>query len=179
MKACRHCGNAVADNHKFCLRCGRPDDEAHRSPAPGCPPDWAADVTAPVDRLGPAGLQLPVDLFTSKAGGLHRTVAVEKLFALKSHLVIGRSPTCDICLPHPSVSRTHAVLERSADGIRLRDLGSVNGVQVGGRRATEPVLLRDQERIGIGPYLFCLAGGVLHALDSSQSVRLEAQTWKR
>src|SRR5205807_10575851 len=57
---------------------------------------------------------------------------------------------------------------------RLRDLHSVNGVLVG-VRATSPVILGEQERIGIGPYIFCLANGVLHALDSSQSLRLEAR----
>ncbi len=174
MKSCRHCGNEMADEHQFCPRCGQPVAEGLPSPSPASAADVPADVTTPLSRFG-AGRQLPVDVFTSRAGALHRSVAVAELFATRSQLVIGRAPTCDICLPHPSISRTHAMLERLAEGIRLRDLHSVNGVLLGGRRITEPVLLRDQERIGIGPYLFCLAGGVLHALDSSQSLRLEAR----
>jgi ABC transport system ATP-binding/permease protein len=165
MKSCRHCGHVIADDHQFCPQCGQSFDTA-------APP---ADMTTPMLRVGASGPRIPVDVFTSKAGVLHRSLKVEELFAFKNQLVIGRAPTCDICLPHPSVSRAHALLERLADGIRVRDLQSINGVQVGGRRATEPVTLRDQERIGIGPYLFCLAGGVLHSLDSSQSMRLEAR----
>jgi ABC-type multidrug transport system ATPase subunit len=175
MKACRQCGNAVADEHRFCSRCGTPFDEI----ASSLPSSGASDLTARMAWPLPPGQPLPVELFTSRAGGLHRTVAVDRLFAGKGQLVIGRASSCDICLPHPSVSRIHALLERSPAGIRLRDLHSVNGVLVGGRRTTEPVILRDQERIGIGPYLFCLAGGVLHALDSSQSVRLEARNLEK
>ena len=30
--------------------------------------------------------------------------------------LIGRESACDICLPHPSVSRRHAQLQRTDDG---------------------------------------------------------------
>ena len=55
---------------------------------------------------------------------------VAELFAAKGRLVVGRAPDCDICLPHPMVSRYHALLERLPEGLRLRDLASVNGVSV-------------------------------------------------
>src|SRR5262249_46384828 len=89
--------------------------------------------------------------------------------------LIGRAPECDICLAHPTVSRHHAHLERTPDGLRLADLGSVNGVHVGGHRVLEPVLLREQQRVGVGPFLFTLSGGAVHLLDSSQRLRLEAR----
>jgi ABC-type multidrug transport system ATPase subunit len=73
------------------------------------------------------------------------------------------------------VSRYHALLERLPHGLRLRDLASVNGVSVAGRRITEPVLLREGERVGVGPFLFTLKEGAVHALDSSRSLRLEAR----
>ncbi len=106
-------------------------------------------------------------------------VALATLFAVKPLIVIGRSPDCDIYLPHPSVSRYHALLERSANGLLLRDLGSVNGIFVGGKRVAESSLVREGERVGIGPFLFTLAHGVLTSLDSSRSLRLEARNLER
>ena len=40
---------------------------------------------------------------------------------------------------------------------------------------TQPTVIQERERIGVGPFLFSLAGGVLYSLDSSQSLRLEAR----
>lgn len=47
-------------------------------------------------------------------------------------LVIGRHESCDIVIPHPSVSRQHARLDLSAV-LTVTDLGSANGTSVGGR----------------------------------------------
>ena len=102
-------------------------------------------------------------------------VSLDALFADRSQLVIGRSLECDICLPHPSVSRTHVVLERQAEGLKLSDLKSVNGVWVNGRRLEDPAVVRPHVRFGVGPYLFCQVGSVFHTLDSSRSLRLEAR----
>jgi ABC-type multidrug transport system ATPase subunit len=80
----------------------------------------------------------------------------------------------------PGVSRRHALLELLPDGrVRIRDLNSVNGVLARGGRITEPILVADRERIGIGPYLFGLADGLLHSLDSSRGLRLEARGLER
>ena len=104
-----------------------------------------------------------------------RAAAIDTLFAAKNRLVIGRAPDCDVCLPHPMVSRYHALLERQPEGLRLRDLASVNGVLVAGRRISEPVFIHEGERVGVGPFLFTLRAGVIHSLDSSRSLRLEAR----
>ncbi|MBV9121832.1 MAG: ATP-binding cassette domain-containing protein, partial [Planctomycetes bacterium] len=121
-----------------------------------------------------ATVRLSGRMMALKAGP-SRAVSLETLFSSKSQLVVGRSPDCDLCLPHPSISRRHALLERLPEGLRLRDLGSVNGVFVGGQRILEPVLVPEHERVGVGPYLFCLAEGVFYSLDSSKSLRLEAR----
>jgi ABC-type multidrug transport system ATPase subunit len=104
---------------------------------------------------------------------------VDTLFAEKSQLLIGRAPECDICLPHPTISRHHARLERRPAGLELRDLGSVNGVILGGHPIAAPVLLKENQRVGIGPFLFCLSGGSIHVLDSSKSLRLEARNLEK
>ncbi len=52
----------------------------------------------------------------------------------RPRLLLGREPTCDVCLPHPNVSRRHAQLQRDARGQWiLQDLHSLNHVFVGDR----------------------------------------------
>jgi pSer/pThr/pTyr-binding forkhead associated (FHA) protein len=51
--------------------------------------------------------------------------------------VVGRDPDCDVSLAHSSVSRRHALLEKTTDGWSLRDLGSANGTFLGRSRVTE------------------------------------------
>src|SRR5688500_16142074 len=45
---------------------------------------------------------------------------------------VGKAPSNHLCVPDPTVSRFHCVIERTARGLLLRDLGSFNGTQVGG-----------------------------------------------
>lgn len=49
-----------------------------------------------------------------------------------SNLVIGRNSECDVRIDHPSVSRRHACIHVN-ETIRIEDLGSANGTQVGER----------------------------------------------
>ena len=49
-------------------------------------------------------------------------------------MTIGREPTSDVFLDDVTVSRNHAVVLRTGDGTRLRDLGSLNGTYVNRRR---------------------------------------------
>src|SRR5262249_33733168 len=101
------------------------------------------------------------------------TSALSNLPPPKPRAVAGRAPDCDVHLPHPSVSRYHARIERRGSGLFLADLGSVNGVWVNGQRILD-VSVKDGDRVGIGPYLLSLSGGVLRQLDNSKSLRLEA-----
>jgi transcriptional regulator with GAF, ATPase, and Fis domain len=45
---------------------------------------------------------------------------------------IGKAAGNHLCLPDPTVSRFHCVIEQTPRGLLLRDLGSSNGTQVGG-----------------------------------------------
>jgi ABC-type multidrug transport system ATPase subunit len=155
MKTCSHCGTPNHADSKFCQQCGRP----FAGPTPP-----AADKTI----AWTGGTVLP-------RSDVRRSIPVEKLFLTKTRLVVGRAPDCDVCLPHPTVSRYHALLERREDGaLVLRDLSSVNGVFVAGQRIAEPAVVSEKQRVGIGPFLFTLVNGVIHSLDSSRSLRLEA-----
>jgi transcriptional regulator with GAF, ATPase, and Fis domain len=52
-------------------------------------------------------------------------------------LRIGKHKENDLVLPDDTVSRAHAAIERTAEGLRLRDLGSRNGTKIGKARVSE------------------------------------------
>jgi ABC-type multidrug transport system ATPase subunit len=108
-----------------------------------------------------------------------KKLELSQLFGGKTRLVVGRAPDCDVCLPHPSVSRYHARFERRDGSLYLADLGSVNGVWLNGRRLAEGVTVKEGDRVGIGPYLLSVSGGVLRQLDNSKSLRLEAHNLEK
>ena len=59
------------------------------------------------------------------------------------------SPDCDIFLDDVTVSRQHAVLERSEDRFTIEDQGSLNGTFVN-RRRIERADLYDGDELQIG-----------------------------
>lgn len=65
---------------------------------------------------------------------------VSQRHVFEQQAVVGRDPDCDVPLASRSVSRRHALLERTATGWSLRDLGSANGTFVSGGRVTEAPL---------------------------------------
>jgi hypothetical protein len=53
-------------------------------------------------------------------------------------------------LRDPAVSRRHALLRASDDGITIEDAGSRGGVRIGGARVDVPLPLRGAGEIGLG-----------------------------
>jgi hypothetical protein len=66
-------------------------------------------------------------------GTLERTDTGETI-ALRSRLLLGRSPACDLRVDDPRVSSEHASLAWTGAVWELRDLGSKNGSFIGERR---------------------------------------------
>jgi pSer/pThr/pTyr-binding forkhead associated (FHA) protein len=64
---------------------------------------------------------------------------------------IGRSLVADVRFDDPTVSRRHALIVRQADGVRLLDDRSLNGVFVNGARV-EGKALKDGDEIVVGRY---------------------------
>jgi pSer/pThr/pTyr-binding forkhead associated (FHA) protein len=62
---------------------------------------------------------------------------------------IGRAPSNDIVIDHPTVSAQHALLTKSPGGYRLKDAGSTNGTQVNGVSITDAEL-KDGAEIRFG-----------------------------
>jgi NHLM bacteriocin system ABC transporter ATP-binding protein len=83
-----------------------------------------------------------------------RVVASESLkpgdeIRLSASVTVGRERTAGLWLDDRSVSRQHAQLEPAADGVRVRDLGSGNGVWMGAERIADRQLTPGQQfRIG-------------------------------
>src|SRR5262249_28464204 len=82
-----------------------------------------------------------------------------KEFALNRQVtVIGKESSCDIILPDPHVSKAHARIEHTPDGLHIEDLNSTNSTKVGGcditRRRPE-----DGDLIKICGYQFEFVGG--------------------
>ncbi len=64
--------------------------------------------------------------------------------------ILGRGRGATVVLDDPDVSRQHARLVVEPDGLTLFDLGSKNGVQVGGRRVDEVVTLGHGDELTVG-----------------------------
>ena len=82
---------------------------------------------------------------------------------MKSQLIIGRSPNCDIVLPQVSVSKHHARISFRNNRWILEDLGSTNGVILNGRHLTGPTVLQEKDVITIvDSHLIFTSGGVYY-----------------
>ncbi|MGZ6134019.1 MAG: FHA domain-containing protein [Myxococcaceae bacterium] len=66
-------------------------------------------------------------------------------------LILGRSSSCDLRLPHASISRRHARLTRRGERLFLEDLGSQNGTFLDDERLAGPRELQVGQRIHPGP----------------------------
>jgi len=72
------------------------------------------------------------------------------------HLLIGRSPECQLVLDHPAVSRRHAAIRVLNGTIQVADAKSSNGTLVNARRILHPVRLEIDDRLDIGPFELCV-----------------------
>jgi hypothetical protein len=80
--------------------------------------------------------------------------AKRPLAAPESTLVIGRGDEANWIIDDDDLSRTHAEVRRTWDGIFITDLDSKNGTKVAGARIAEPTLLRDGMRFELGKVAF-------------------------
>lgn len=90
-------------------------------------------------------------------------------------IVIGRAGTCALPLDDPDrvVSKEHAEIRRTDDGLRVFDLGSKNQTFVGGKRVgTAGLPVADGDQIQVGPFHIDVALdlGLLVADDLDRTV---------
>lgn len=70
-----------------------------------------------------------------------RGEANRELTFIQDCLSIGRGAKNDVCIPSLLVSRHHAVMVKSSEGVRLMDLGSTNGCIVNGEKVNSRCLV--------------------------------------
>jgi predicted RNA-binding Zn-ribbon protein involved in translation (DUF1610 family) len=88
----------------------------------------------------------PGEYLCYEDGGELQTVALTREWTR-----IGRSLAADVRFDDPTVSRRHALIVRQADGVRLLDDRSLNGVFVNGARV-DGKALQDGDEIIVGRY---------------------------
>jgi hypothetical protein len=69
-------------------------------------------------------------------------------------IVIGRRPTCDVCLDFENISGRHCELRYLNNVWHVKDLGSTNGTTVNGAKITSPTSVMPDIELGIAGRLF-------------------------
>lgn len=63
-----------------------------------------------------------------------------KVFPVAGPVAIGRAPECDISVQAEEISRRHALVKPTQDGLAVEDLGSSNGTYINGKRVQQGFL---------------------------------------
>jgi hypothetical protein len=104
---------------------------------------------------------------------------------IKEAVVIGRDAGCDVVIPDRQVSRYHARLIPSANGIIFEDLGSKNGSFCNGQLLAESQVLQDGDlvQIALAQYFIFLSSdatmpleGKLPGEEPAQSLQLDSRS---
>ncbi len=71
--------------------------------------------------------------------------AFGKTFPVAQQMTIGRQQDCEISIPSEEISRRHASVKPTPDGLLVEDLGSSNGTYINGKRVQSGVLRPGEE----------------------------------
>ena len=149
---CPECGFQNLESSNYCSRCGAlliRDEGGGHTTMTFAPDELAQDEGAPLDDLPVEGNALVVRTGGGRQG---------ETFPLDDdEVAIGRSPEAGVFLDDVTVSRSHAVVKREADGYVIEDAGSLNGTYVN-RRRVEKARLEDGDEVQIGKYRLTFLG---------------------
>ena len=70
--------------------------------------------------------------------------------------ILGSSPAADLVVVDPTVSKRHARLTVTDDGVTVEDLGSTNGTVINGERIDAPTLVTERVSLKCGLASFAL-----------------------
>ena len=110
-------------------------------------------VHSPPSRAATSAWRAPASASTSPAStsATRRAATLRTVALTREWTRIGRSLAADVRFDDPTVSRRHALIVRHADGVRLLDDRSLNGVFVNGARV-DGQALQDGDEIIVGRY---------------------------
>jgi pSer/pThr/pTyr-binding forkhead associated (FHA) protein len=163
MPFCNQCGHENSEGSRFCSQCGTLLPGADRpAPAPGVTdtamltPISAEPETERIDTGDQLSLEDEAAVGALPAGSalliVQRGPNAGSRFLLDVDVVTaGRHPDSDIFLDDVTVSRRHAEFRRDPAGVKVRDVGSLNGTYVNRDRIDE-VQLSNGDEVQIGKY---------------------------
>lgn len=93
-----------------------------------------------------------------------------KVFPITGPVVIGRAADCDISVPADEMSRRHALVRPTPDGLSVEDQGSANGTFINGKRVQQGFLAPGDELRLDAVRFILLAPGT----EMNSSVNLDA-----
>jgi len=91
-------------------------------------------------------------------------------------VTIGRAPSNDIVIDHPTVSAQHARLTKSPSGYRIKDLESTNGTQINGVSISD-TQLKDGAEIRFG-YITGFFRDAAASIDQVRKLQLPEPKWR-
>ena len=89
---------------------------------------------------------------------------------LSQTLVLGREQNCDVVISDRQISRFHARITPTSEGVFLEDLGSKNGTHHNGVPLSAPVVLQDGDLISVAlaqQFLFLTSDATMPLLEGS------------
>src|SRR5256714_8443697 len=90
---------------------------------------------------------------------IREDLQVDPVTIVAEGVLIGRLPTCELLLNHPSVSRLHAGITYAEGDYYIRNLRPGNSILLNGTRLEEYEALTDGDVLGIGPFALNIAFG--------------------
>lgn len=123
--------------------------------------------------LDPAAA-IRVTYINPRAGSIAPLGFEPKSVSLKhKNISLGRDAACTFQLDAPTISRTHATIDRDGAGrYILRDL-STNGIFVNEQRVHKSIVISDGATIRIGSFTLIVRNDELQLLDPGNSIRLD------
>jgi len=89
---------------------------------------------------------------------------------LSGTIVLGRDATCDVAISDRQISRYHARITPTSEGVIVEDLGSKNGTHLNGRPLAGPMVLQDGDIVSVATaqqFMFIVSDATTPLLDGS------------